>query len=255
MVDIHSHILPGLDDGSPNLEESLAMLRLAAGSGTTDIVATPHANLEFAFRPEAVEERISELAAACDGAPRIHPGCDFHLSYDNIQDALAHPAKYTINHKNYLLVEFSELVIFNTASDVLERLREAGMRPIVTHPERNWLLQQRIELLRSWVNNGCLMQVTAGSLLGRFGTRARDFSLELMRRGMAHVVASDAHDSKDRTPRLDEAFNCIARKFGAPRAEQLFVTNPQAILLGEPLEFPEVSEAPPARKWRLWPLF
>src|SRR5271157_4328314 len=109
MVDIHSHILPGLDDGSRNLEESVAMVRMAAESGTTGIVATPHANMQYPFDPLAVRNKAAELAAAVPGVS-IFTGCDFHLSFDNIEDALRNPRKYTINRTQYLLVEFPEIV-------------------------------------------------------------------------------------------------------------------------------------------------
>src|SRR5712692_10001571 len=104
MVDIHSHILSGLDDGPATLEESVAMVRMAAESGTTDIVATPHANLEYAFQPELVDRKIAELSEASGGALGIHRGCDFHLYYENIQRALADPGLYAINGKRYVLV-------------------------------------------------------------------------------------------------------------------------------------------------------
>src|SRR5438093_8548781 len=95
-VDIHSHILYGVDDGAQTLDESLEMLELARSAGTTDIVATPHANAEYGFNPELIGQRIAELRGHVD--LRIHSGCDFHLQFDNINDAVAHPEKYTINH-------------------------------------------------------------------------------------------------------------------------------------------------------------
>src|SRR6202021_42947 len=121
LIDIHSHILPDLDDGAETLEISVAMLRLAAESGTTDIVATPHANLEFAFDPDLIERKIAELQAAAGPTPRIHRRCDFPLPMENIRDALAHPAKYAINHKSYLLIEFSELLIPRTTQETFQR--------------------------------------------------------------------------------------------------------------------------------------
>src|SRR5215510_8528407 len=109
MVDVHSHILPGLDDGSGSIEESVAMLRMAADAGTTDIVATPHASTEFVFDAGVVEQKIIEVQAAAGGDIRVHYGCDFHLTMENIEDAMAHPGKYSINHLGYLMVEFSDL--------------------------------------------------------------------------------------------------------------------------------------------------
>jgi protein-tyrosine phosphatase len=250
MVDIHSHILHGLDDGAQTFEESLEMVRIAAGSGTTDIVATPHANPEFQFQPEVIRERAAALAAAIaqDAVQvRIHTGCDFHLEYDNIQDALLCPTKYTINQRSYLLVEFSDLLIFSTTDDILQRLRTAGMLPIITH------LQKRIADLTRWVNSGCCVQVTAQSLLGRFGKAAREFAGELMRRDLVHFLASDAHDARDRTPSLRDAYEHVAAKWGERRAQRLCIENPRAVLTGELLEIEELEEPAPRRKWyRFW---
>lgn len=256
MVDIHSHILHGLDDGAKSLEESVEMVRIAAEAGTTDIVATPHSNAEFAFRPELIRERVAELTTAVGSRTpeiRIFTGCDFHLDFENIQDALAHPAKYTINQRCYLLVEFSELVIFSTTDEILYRLRSGGMVPVITHPERNWHLQKKIAELTRWVNNGCCIQVTAHSLLGTFGKQAKEFAEELMKRGLVHFVASDAHDCKHRPPSLREAYQHVARKWGEQRARQLCVENPRAALHGEGIEIEEVEEPGPPRKWyRFW---
>lgn len=249
MIDIHSHILPGLDDGAKTLEDSVAMAQVAAESGTTDIVATPHANLEYSYDPELVDRKIAELSEASRRVIRIHRGCDFHLHYDNIQDALAHPTKYAVNQKCYVLVEFSDLLIAKTTGEVFQRMRLAGMIPIITHPERNGLLQRRVEQLESWVNSGCYIQITAQSLLGRFGKHAKQFADDLLRRGLAHFVASDAHDARHRPPKLDEAFEYVAKKFGPKRAERLFVLNPGAVIAGAPLEEEDPAEPPPPRKW------
>jgi protein-tyrosine phosphatase len=252
MIDIHSHILPGLDDGSPSMEESVAMARVAAEAGTTDIVATPHANLQYSFDPELVERKIAELSQACQGILRIHYGCDFHLHYDNVQDALANPSKYAVNHKIYLLVELSELLIVKSTDEALERMRGAGMVPIITHPERNSFLQRRIDKLEAWVASGCCLQVTAQSLNGSFGKSAKKFSRELFKRGLVHFVASDAHDSGLRPPRLDEARRWVLEQFGAAQAERLFAGNPAAVLAGEPIPAGEIERsAPPRRWWRL----
>ncbi len=247
MIDIHAHILPALDDGPATLEESLAMLRIARETGTTDIVATPHASLDFRFDPELVEQKAAELRSAAGDLPRIHTGCDLHLSFENIQDALARPALYTINRRGYLLVEFSDLVIVNRIEEVFARMGEAGMTPIITHPERNWLLQQRLERLEEWVNCGCRLQVTAQSLSGRFGREAAAFARELLDRNLVHFIASDAHDPEDRTPRLDLAWRWVAGRYGEERAKALLISNPRAALAGEPVRMP-----PPGRRRRFW---
>ena len=237
MIDIHCHILPGMDDGAKTLEESISMVRMAAASGTTDIVATPHANPQYRFEPEVIERKVSELRSATCDAVQIHVGCDFHLSATNIEDALANPTKYTINHRSYVLVEFADFLIPPTSTEIFRRMRVAGMTPIITHPERNRLLQINLEQIRGWVENECLVQVTAQSFLSRFGKSAKDAADDLMRSGLVHFVASDAHGPKGRTPDLAEAYRYVASTYGPSQAERLFVANPKAALLGEPLEW------------------
>jgi len=241
-VDIHVHILPGVDDGPRTLEQSAAMLRQAVEAGTTDIVATPHASLAFPFDPVLVAAKIEELRAVAGELPRIHAGCDFQLSFDNIQDALAQPAKYSINGRGYLLVEFSDLLIAKGMAQIFDRMQEAGLTPVITHPERNPLLQQRLELLEQWVRNGCTLQITAQSLFGRFGREARRFAIELLKRGLVHFIASDAHDPEDRRPRLDGAWRWVSHRFGADYAHLLLVENPRAALEGAAVQKPEAPE-------------
>jgi protein-tyrosine phosphatase len=237
-----------VDDGPKTLEQSLEMLRMAVDNGTTDIVASPHANHEFKFEPEVVAGKIEELRQAVNGAIRIHSGCDFHLSFDNIQDSLQNPSKYTINHKNYVLVEFSDLLIPKTTDDVFYQMRLAGMIPIITHPERNMLLQKRLDKLEAWVESGCLLQVTAQSFLGRFGKQAKVFADRLLHKGLVHVVASDAHDAKYRPPSLKQAYEYVLKACGERRAGTVFVKNPTAVLSGAAVE---IDDEPPAspKKW------
>jgi protein-tyrosine phosphatase len=228
------------------------MLRLAAESGTTDIVASPHANHEFKFEPEVVAGKIEELREAVNGAIRIHSGCDFHLSFDNIQDSLQNPSKYAINHKNYVLVEFSDLLIPKTTDEVFYQMRSAGMIPIITHPERNMLLQKRLDRLEAWVESGCLLQVTAHSFLGRFGKQAKQFADRLLHQGLVHIVASDAHDAKHRPPSLNQAYEYVVRACGERRAGMLFEKNPRAALIGAPLEFDFEPPDPPKKWYQFW---
>jgi protein-tyrosine phosphatase len=249
VVDIHSHILSGLDDGARTLDDSIAMLRLAAESGTTDIVATPHANTEFTFDPDLIGQKIAELQDAAGPLPRIHRGCDFHLTLENIQDALANPAKYAINHLSYLLVEFSDLLIPRTTQEIFDRLLGAGLTPIVTHPERNALLHTRLDQLQSWVENGALVQVTAGSLMGGFGRAAKSVATELMNRNLVHFIASDAHDTRYRTPVLRDAYEYVAKTWNPSLAKVLFITAPQAVIEGEEILLLDPEPAPFKNKW------
>jgi protein-tyrosine phosphatase len=252
MVDIHSHLLYGIDDGPETLEQSLAMLQAAIAAGTTDIVATPHANPEFDFDPDLISERVAELQDA-GGPIRIHTGCDFHLSYTNVDDAVENPTKYAINQKDCLLVELSDLTIFKNTESDFERLQKAGLRLIITHPERNGLLRQRLERLRSWVEMGCYLQVTGQSLVGKFGSKAKEFADKLMDENLVHFVASDAHDTRNRPPDLQEAFRLVHKKYGEKRAELLFVSNPAAALTGDPITSADPAEEQSSKKWfQVW---
>ncbi len=235
MIDIHSHVLYEMDDGSPDIEVSLEMLRVAGRHGTTDIVASPHANLEYRFDPELIAERRAALEARNDSGVRVHLGCDFHLQYENIADAIKNPRKYTIAGGPYLLVEFSDLLIFKTTSQIFGDLLSAGIIPVITHPERNMLLQMRLKELKEWVEMGCAIQVTSQSLEGVFGSKARNFSEVLMNEGIVHFIASDAHDLKRRPPVLDGAFAHVGKRWGELTAELLFNLNPAAVLSGDKL--------------------
>jgi len=233
MVDIHSHILWGLDDGAETREESLAMLAMAAEAGTTDIVATPHANMRYRFDEGLIGQRIEELTAATGGRPRIHRGCDFHLTFDNIQDALENPARYSVNGGPYLLVEFPDSL--SGMRPALDALLNRGLVPIMTHPERHRQLRDITAEFRDWLRAGCLAQITGQSLRGRFGKKAEEAAWEMVERGMAHFVASDAHGTEDRTPRLTEAFTAVAAAAGSECAERLFLLNPTAVIAGQPV--------------------
>src|ERR1035438_8243255 len=249
VVDIHSHILFGLDDGAKTLDDSIVMMRLAADSGTTDIVATPHASTEFRFNPDLISQKIAELQAAVGPLPRVHSGCDFHLTLENIQDALANPAKYAINHLCYLLVEFPDVLIPRTTQEIFDRLLGAGLTPIITHPERNALLHTRLDQLQSWVENGALVQVTAGSLLGGFGRTAKSVATELVNRNLVHFIASDAHDTRHRSPLLRDAYDYVATIWSERLSETLFTTFPKAVIAGEAIPLLDREAASAKRKW------
>lgn len=225
------------------------MVRMAAEHGTTDLVATPHANPEYRFDPDLNSERLAQISAASGEVLRLHTGCDFHLSFDNIQDAIQNPGKYTIDHKNYLMVEFSDLLIFHNTADIFNRLLDAGMIPVITHPERNSLLRQRLDQIEQWVAAGVRVQVTAQSLTGRFGKRAEAFSKSLLDSGLVHVIASDAHDCEHRPPRMDAAFEWLKVNYSERFATLLCLTNPQAALTGASMVAVKESGARQGGKW------
>jgi protein-tyrosine phosphatase len=222
-----------MDDGADTLETAVEMLKVAHDAGTTDIVATPHSDSKYTFRPDLIAERIRELDAILAGRPNVHRGCDFHLSYENIEDAIAQPRKYTVNGKCFLLVEFADAHVPQATASILERLMTSDMFPIITHPERNPILSRKLDQLASWVERGSFVQVTAKSLEGGFGASARDSAWKMLSRGIVHFVASDAHDPEYRPPRLDRAFELVSRKLSREAAELLFVSNPSAVIYGQ----------------------
>jgi len=254
MIDIHSHVVWGLDDGATDMQQSLSILRGAAESGTTDIVATPHSNSEFRYESELLEERMAELTVRTGGRPRIHRGCDLHLSFDNIEEVLRRPAKYSINGKQYLLVECPDFSVGGHMEGVLQQLLDTDLVPIITHPERNPVLQRKLSRVEEWVELGCLVQVTARSICGGFGRAASRATNRLLERGMVHVVASDAHDPEHRHARLDAAYGIVQSRFGKEEADILFTHNPQAIIEGIQLSGGKQIRDPgeTQRWWQFW---
>ena len=245
MVDIHCHILPGLDDGAESSEISLEMAESAIADGITHVVATPHANSEFAFRPELVQQRRDELQAKLGDRLLLGTGCDFHMSFENLQDAQHNAHKYAINQKNYLLVELGDFAIPPSIDETLHHLQLAGISPIITHPERNNLLRARPERLYGWLHQGCYVQVTAGSLLGRFGKGASQWAEQWLKEDRIHFFASDAHSLTGRPLRLREAYERVAALRSKEVADALFRDNPAAAFDGRPLPYePEQEEVP-----------
>ncbi|MBL0156752.1 MAG: exopolysaccharide biosynthesis protein [Bryobacterales bacterium] len=247
MIDIHSHILPGIDDGALSMSETIEMIEIARATGTTALVASPHADTQYSYEPERIEELLAEARAQAGPGIALVRGCDFHLMLSNIEAALKNPSRYTIGGKCYVLMELSDMLIFPNTGAIWTELEAAGMRIILTHPERNPLLRQRLELIEEWVAQGRYMQVTAQSLLGVFGPKAYEFAVRLLDRGLVHFLASDGHNVRHRPPRLDQGFEWVARKYSPRLAQLLCVEHPRAVLAGEPLD---LSEFPPTREKR-----
>jgi protein-tyrosine phosphatase len=261
MVDIHCHILPGIDDGPGSFEVSLEMAEMAIADGITHVVATPHANSSHRYVPDLVNQLRAEIQTRVSDRLSILTGCDFHLSFENLKDAHAHPAKYTINQRNYLLVEFADYSIPPSMDQALHQLQLAGFHPIITHPERNPLIRAQPERLFRWLRQGCYAQITAGSFLGSFGVRAQEAAGSWLDQDVVHFVASDAHNVTSRPLRLKEAYDWVAARKGEEVARALFTENPLAAVEGRPLPYvPELPEgqgeapgtATPRRRKRFW---
>jgi protein-tyrosine phosphatase len=259
MVDIHQHLLFGIDDGSKSLEQSVAMVQMAMDDGITHVVATPHANDRYPYdraRNEGLLQQIREaLPHDVAAAMTLGLGCDFHLNFENTEDARLHNRRYTINEKEYLLIELPDIGISNRIDEILYNLRIGGMTPILTHPERNVTLQRTPEKLQEWVSKGLLLQVTAGSVVGDFGPTAESLAWSLLKKNSVHFLATDAHDLERRTPTMSAARRLLSERLGEDIAMRLCVTNPLMVFEGKPLpqEPIQVTEPDePEEKPSLW---
>jgi protein-tyrosine phosphatase len=235
MIDIHCHPLAGVDDGAESFEVSVAMCRMAAADGITHLVATPHQNYDYAFQREVNRKKLAELQAAVGPAPTLLLGCDFHLSYDNLQRLLENRADFTINNSQYVLVEFGEHFIPTQLDRVFFDLQSGGLVPILTHPERNPVFRHKPDLLPHWVGRGCLVQVTAKSYLGGFGSTIQRLSERWLDCNLVHFFASDAHNLKSRPPVLSRCYQKVAAAQGKETADRLLLENPRHVIEGKPL--------------------
>jgi protein-tyrosine phosphatase len=243
MVDLHCHILPGIDDGPEGIDESLAMAEDAIADGITHVVATPHASDTFFFDFREVRRRRDELQHRLGERLELATGCDFHLNPENLAALRQEPSQFCINQRNYLLVEFNEFSIPPAMDQTLHQLQLAGLRPVITHPERNGILRSQTERLRKWVQLGCFIQVTGNALTGTFGTGSQRDALRWIGEGLVHFVSSDAHNTRSRPLRLRRAYDLVASQFGLEKAEALFHENPLAAWDGQDLPHVPTVEA------------
>jgi protein-tyrosine phosphatase len=243
VIDIHCHLLPEVDDGPKSWDAAVEMCRMAAADGITHSVTTPHANDRYVYDRAYLSGLLGQLRNSIK--EKIGPalplqlslGCDLHLSIENLERVLDAPHNYTIGETNYLLIELSDFSVPTRLADCFTRLGDRGLTPILTHPERNPILQQTPQRVLEWAEQGCLIQVTASSLTGFWGERPEIIARWLLERSAVHVLASDAHDTKRRVPNLSAARAVAERIVGAEYAEALVEGNPGAIVQGMPIPY------------------
>ena len=235
MIDIHCHLLPGVDDGPKDLEESLAMARVAVEDGISAVVATPHFRTgvypntkpDILDRLKSLQEALSEYRIPLT----VYPGSDLSFGGE-LLERLDQGEILTINGGKYFLFEFSDQSVPKAAMEIFFELRVRGYFPIVTHPERNVIIQGNIGLLRDWIRHGALVQITASGLTGSFGGKVHECARQLLEEGLVHIMASDGHSAQWRAPVLSKGLQMATEIIGRDEARKLVIDYPALILAG-----------------------
>jgi len=253
MIDIHSHIMPGIDDGARSLEESLEMAQIAVEDGIKLMVSTPHMFNGLSHNPEPSEilERVAALNEAVSSTGlKILPGNEVHVSHEIAEQAKNNRVT-KINQRNYLLVEFPQLTVPIGADELFYKLLLQGVHPILVHPERNSQIQSRPSIVAGYVERGVMIQVTAMSVTGEFGPAARACVDSLLRHNCVHFLATDTHRASRRPPILSKGRDAAALIIGDERAHKLVEDHPRAVINGEALQVePPVPYGPAAKPKR-----
>lgn len=242
MIDLHCHILPGLDDGARTLEESLEMARIAAGDGVATIVATPHLfrwNLGLE-NVSSVEERRRELLAALgqNGIPvEIKAGAEVHISHNLVEELRANRRHLVINNSRYMFLEFPSSHVIPGVKKLIFDLMSEGITPIIAHPERNYGFAKNPGLLHELVQMGALAQANGGSLTGLYGRRAAGTAVRFLTWNLIHFLASDGHHPNSISPRLSDAVKRAEAAIGKDEAHALVADNPEAVLEDRPIPY------------------
>lgn len=252
-ADIHCHLLPGIDDGARNWEDTLAMARLAVDDGTTKIIATPHQLGSWSEnRGEAIRALVGEcnerlvaakipLSVCAGGEIRIEPGL--------IEKLVTGELVTLGDHRRHVLLELPHELYFPI--DVLMNdLAARRISVVLAHPERNEGLLRQPDLAVDLVNGGCLMQLTAGSLCGAMGSHFEDMAVWMVTEGLVHLVATDAHSPRTRRPQLGRAYERICELVDVQTADELCSLNPQLIAAGRTVQ--AGRRAVPRRRRTSW---
>lgn len=239
MIDIHTHILPGLDDGAEEIFDTLEMAAMAYENGTTAIIATPHCNIPgvydnyFGERYLKVFRYVKSVLEREKIPIHLMPGMEAFAA-PNLPELLQNKQIMTLNGTRYLLVEFDFEEDPDYVDRMLSELVELRAIPVVAHAERYRFVQERPQCVYAWKEKGVRVQVNKGSFLGRFGTRAEKAAYYLLDQGLITVVASDAHGTRRRTPEMREVYEELLGMYSRRYLDHLFCVNPQQICQGKP---------------------
>ncbi|MFD0826433.1 tyrosine-protein phosphatase [Neobacillus sp. M.A.Huq-85] len=234
MIDIHCHILPGIDDGAKSFEDSIAMAKQAAKEGIHTIIATPHLNSKYDNRKPQILDQVEKLNHVLQEhgvGVKILPGQEPRIYGEILEDYQQNQIQ-TLNGSSYLFIEFPSNHVPRYTERLLYDLQVKGLTPIIVHPERNSELMERPELLYQFVEKGALTQVTASSVAGYFGKKIKEFSNQIIEANLTHFIASDAHNITSRSFKMEEAIYLIQSKFGDDQV-YLFRENAELLVNGE----------------------
>jgi protein-tyrosine phosphatase len=239
MIDLHSHLLPGIDDGAPDMETAIAMGRAAVAGGVDTIVATPHVNRHYPNDPLEFAARRAHLQSALDRAGvalRVQSGAEVaHSRLSDLSDETL--SACGLGGSNWLLFELPLRGPAPFAEAMTVDLQRRGFRIVLAHPERIAAFQREPDTLGRLVEQGCLCSVTAGSVYGQFGESVKRFTADLFAGGLVHNLATDAHDAQRRSPALQPQLSCAAEELPelAGWFDYLVDEVPAAILAGDAL--------------------
>lgn len=246
MIDIHHHCLPDVDDGPSEWDEAVAMCRMAADEGIETIVCTPHV-LRGRWRTAPIAEleaRIATLREKTGDTPRLLLGSEYFFAHDVAEVLRANNAIVPLAGSRYVLMELASNNVPPLLDQPLYRMQLEGWIPIIAHPERNIVFQSKPELLAPLIELGARFQVTAGSLTGDFGSAAQRAAESWITSGLIHFVATDAHNTGKRPPKIRAAIEALRTLAGERVAEALTRQNPAAVVENRRLEY-EPEPAPP----------
>jgi len=257
MIDIHCHILPGLDDGAKDWQETLDMCAIARNDGIRTIVATPHVK-QGVYTPakELILSKVAELNTLLTPdtsdltlhALKVLPGADNAFEPDILNQLEKGTAVYLANPMNstnfmnpgksfrYVLLELPDYFLFPQVKDLIRKLREKNIVPVLSHPERIAMIQRNYKLLHEFIQAGALSQVTAMSITGEFGKEIKKLTQTLIKKNLTHIIATDAHSRDLRPPILSRAVSEVADLIGSDKAELMVQEIPQAIIEGKEVD-------------------
>lgn len=237
MIDVHFHCLPGIDDGPSDWDQAVSLCRAAAEEGTHTIVATPHVLRDSWINdePSVRDELLLKLNTRLGGRPAVLAGCEYFLSSDALElwEKGSGGPLTGLNRSRYLLIEFPPARVPVNTDSIFHEFALLDVVPVIAHPERNLELATNPARLEQLLERGAIAQITAGSVVGSFGKAAFTAAHEFLRRGLVHLIASDAHSMIRRPPQLAPARDAVEQQYGRDRAVVLFETNPAAVIASE----------------------